>query len=106
MAETIADLEEQKRVLAKKIRDAKRAERKAEAKALLDAQHGLGEWFATRVGATTPDAVRRLEEWLNNDRRLDQIEAGYAPESVTSEASPGDVAEVENGYPYEHRSEG
>lgn len=92
---TAAELKAERDELNKAIRAAERAEREAAKRAVLDAQHALGEWLAEGIGATTPEAVEAIRGSLD----LDQIRAALdapattAPDPEESSSSTGSVVD-------------
>lgn len=90
-SKTAAELKAERDALNKQIRAAERAEKKAAERALLDAQHALGEWLAESLAAATPEAVERLREAVDLDHVRDRLAGDDVTETGDSEAfSSGD----------------
>ena len=88
---TAAELRAERDALNKQIRAAERAEKKAAERALLDAQHALGEWLAESLAATTPEAVEALREVVDLDHVRVRLAGPGVTETGDSEAfSSGD----------------
>ena len=68
MTSNLNKLIDQRRALAKQIRDAKRAALKREREALSRARHALGDRLAMSMGADTPQALAALGDLLDTEQ--------------------------------------
>ncbi|KAB1653250.1 hypothetical protein F8O01_15390 [Pseudoclavibacter chungangensis] len=98
---TAAELKAERAKLNAQIRAAERAEKKAAARALLDAKHSLGEWLADSLGATSAEEVETLRRAVDLDHAREWLTAQGSAEDGHEEATSGDGSVVDYSTSYE-----
>jgi len=99
---TATELKAERDKLNAAIRKAERAEKAAAQKALLDAKHSLGVWFAESMGLTTVEAIEAVREALNPDTLKGTVSAQPVTETATADDRHEDEPVVEDSGSHEH----